>query len=322
MFTKPFTILFLLLYASTLIVGQDTLTTNAGQYFVLYDDDTWQIISDINTDYTAELPPIIDNSDRFRQEYRRLIRHVSLQEINAFLKIRKQPNKEISTQYNNLSFDLLQLKNIIINDAKSLSSFYEMYDSYFLTDKRSSTVSYDVPPTKGYTIKYASNPTFIKEVDPQTNKQYLLGPHKNLTSYTPDHLRNYYKNKDYLTIQSQLIESDGSYRIRFTFTFASKDIIKSYGQITQDGFVRLKMLSGRTVFLSIEKNIAGSITPYTGETVYVVTTSVIDKEDHRQLSRSYVDNIGILWTSGFEAYAIYEVDHFIKLFNQIDGVKY
>ena len=73
------------------------------------------------------------------------------------------------------------------------------------------------------------------------------------------------------------------------------------------------MINGQRVYGRNINNDKGQIESYTGHTLYTGIYE-LKKDDINALKNQYLDHIGIIWSSGYEEYDIYNVD-FLK--NQI-----
>lgn len=81
--------------------------------------------------------------------------------------------------------------------------------------------------------------------------------------------------------------------------------------------LRIDLLSGRNVILNAVEESNGIVEQYTGNVLYNVRYQV-NREQFDLLFGVPVDSAGIMWSSGFERYTIYEVD---ALMNQLECFK-
>jgi hypothetical protein len=136
-------------------------------------------------------------------------------------------------------------------------------------------------------------------------------------TYTPKLMQNYYKLNHFLTGMTSLEKTDGSVYINVTLKFESNDVKKSYGTITTKDFSRIEFISGFKIFLKPIEVSDAEIEKHTGATIYKVKYVLNDNSELGRLESDYVDTFGIMWTTGFESYPIYEVDAFRKLISCI-----
>ena len=71
--------------------------------------------------------------------------------------------------------------------------------------------------------------------------------------------------------------------------------------------LRITLLSGKTIFLNNRISSEGKLESYTGYTVYNCFYG-LEKEDLEDLEKLEIDKIGIMWTTGFEEYPVYQID--------------
>lgn len=137
--------------------------------------------------------------------------------------------------------------------------------------------------------------------------KHKITEYTRLLSFTPEKLINYYKSRPYLEILAGLEQKDGLYFLNLIAKFESKDIKKSYGSINEKDFLRVTFLDGRHVFLRNLSISEAKLESLTGKTIYEAKFS-IHKDDILLLESLLIDEIGILWSSGFESYPVAYVE--------------
>ena len=140
----------------------------------------------------------------------------------------------------------------------------------------------------------------------KANNKMSTTPTRWLT-YTPEKLVNYYKSRPYLELLAGIESNNGAYSLKLIAKFESKDIKKSYGQINEKDFLRIRLLDGRMIFLRNRSKSEATLERLTGKTVYEAEYS-IHKDDILLLETLLIDEVGILWSSGFESYPVANVD--------------
>ena len=80
--------------------------------------------------------------------------------------------------------------------------------------------------------------------------------------------------------------------------------------VKDDEEVRIEFIDGTKIYGTNILQAPGEIEAYTGHTLYSIVYK-FDKDEIDMLGKKLVDNIGILWSSGFEEYDVYNVD-FLK----------
>jgi hypothetical protein len=151
-------------------------------------------------------------------------------------------------------------------------------------------------------------------------KQTTLGLARLLT-YTPDKMKSYYKLSDFLTISAAFEKLDGKTYLNIEARFNSKDVMKSYGKIHKSDFLRVEFISGRKLFLTAVESSDPYLEKHTANSVYKAKYQIANKSDLDILQKEYVDKLGIMWSSGFEAYPVYDVDFFHRQLTCLKSAK-
>lgn len=131
-----------------------------------------------------------------------------------------------------------------------------------------------------------------------------------LLTYTPERLKNYYKGNYLLEVFPRLIDKKW---LELKFVFHSNDIVKSYGSIERGAMLRLDFIHGKAIVLKSYKSAEGTLEAYTGNTVYTSVYEIKTKDEYKRLLGISLDNIGVMWSSGFETYPVYQIDYFKTL---------
>ena len=128
-----------------------------------------------------------------------------------------------------------------------------------------------------------------------------------LLTFTPERLKNYYKDNYLLEVFPKLINKN---YLELKFVFHSKDVAKSYGTINKGAMLKIDFIHGQSIVLKSSKSIEPSLEEYTGNTVYNAIYRIRTKDEYKKLKNTSLDNIGVMWTSGFELYPVYDIDYF------------
>lgn len=306
------------------IFGQSLDTTFSGQIILVYSDYTWELASnEQNLDNPFEKPSKEKTEKETKEKQNELLAFLKKEEIFKFLIYKKSKEQQSQTD-NNTYEDYIKISNDIVlisalttdnDDEKAQINNY--YEKYFGVVEKRVTPTYEIPTVTGTSIENKVKCTTTEQMDSKGN-MVKTTPLTSLLTYTPIKLQNYYKQKNYLTINTSLSKSDNKYFIHFEFIFNSKDIEKSYGNIPSDGFLRLSFINNKKAFFKINKSVNAKIENYTGRTIYSLTCEVQEKDDLRLLKRQYVSEIGLMWSSGFEDYPIFNIDHFKQKMDCLD----
>jgi hypothetical protein len=135
--------------------------------------------------------------------------------------------------------------------------------------------------------------------------------------FTPENLMSYFRNEEYMVSQVSVSRNKNTYWLHLEFRFNNKDISRSYGSLIKGDFTRITFLHGRKIFLKHPEDIHFRIEEYTGNTIYSV--KYLLRRDHLKiLKENSIDEIGVMWNSGFESYPVYDID---LLSNQIKCIE-
>ena len=139
-------------------------------------------------------------------------------------------------------------------------------------------------------------------------------------TYTSPQLKQYFKEKELMETQASLIREGKNIFLKLQISIISRDAAKNYGTIPKASMLRLTFVNGSNVSLFAQEDVRYDIENYTGKAIYIIRYP-IQKEDIDALKKTPLDTAGIVWSSGFEMYDIYNVDTIILLFNCLDSIK-
>jgi len=128
--------------------------------------------------------------------------------------------------------------------------------------------------------------------------------------YSQKKMKPYFKNDDFIKCNAHLSKVGKKYYITMEFRVKSKDAKRTYGMLRANETIRFEMVDGKKVYCTSMVQDGGTLEAYTGNTLYTGIFE-IDKDDLGILKDSYLDNVGVIWSSGYEKYNIYNVD-FLK----------
>lgn len=132
-----------------------------------------------------------------------------------------------------------------------------------------------------------------------------------LFQYTPDRLKSLLKDEDLVLADARMRYDKKNYYLDFRIILRSKDAAKSYGFIPEGNLVRLEFVNGLRLNLKVKELVIGRLEEYSGRVIYDLTF-LMDKEMIKQLESMPLDHMGIMWSTGYEKYLIYEIDTFSR----------
>ena len=139
----------------------------------------------------------------------------------------------------------------------------------------------------------------------ETGSQYFFG-------HTHPRLRRHFKEGDYLEAEASLAKIDGDYYLMLAINIASKSASKNYGALSPKERARFRFVDGNSIYLRPLYVQNGDLQNYTGHTIYKPIFK-LSKDDFKLLEKVEIDDVGLMWTSGFESYEVYHVDVLQKL---------
>ena len=136
-----------------------------------------------------------------------------------------------------------------------------------------------------------------------------------LFSSTPANLRSYFPNGDLITCHSSITEmGGGKVFLLLEFTIQSANANNAYGGVLRNSVLTFRTFEGDQVRLVCTKGGEGHYNDT--KNVYTFRAQYpISKGEYKVLSRSEIDQVRVVWKTGFEDYEILNVDFFIKQLN-------
>lgn len=188
--------------------------------------------------------------------------------------------------------------------------------------KRKATV-YPVPKrdrkTKAPIIEEFACEYSMKEKDEFTQKLKVATKPQPFFTYTQENLKKFMRENDYLTCTGSMSRVVGMTILNIKFEVESIAAQQEYGEIETGTQMLVKLLNGKTVKLTCQEGDKGTIDEVNGKTVYR-TYFTVDKNDEKELSKSEVVKVRMLWSTGYEDYDVNELDFFINQLNCLDQV--
>ncbi len=252
-----------------------------------------------SSDIQSEIQRISDA----RKVYERKLKILAKAESNL-TEIPNLSEKESSETLINIQKDLnthFDLRMGQIENEEKQSAIQTMQDFYFEIEEETS--------------KSISDCTILFDgMDEQLKKQRRETGQVHFFSYTHPKLKSYFKSKDFMDCKVSVMKLGGYNYINLFITVASKDAKKNYGSIERGTMMRLTLVDGEVVYVNSVTSDLGTLQPYTGNTTYKVSYQ-LNKDQMNQLESTELDKIGLIWSTGFEEYDIYEVDNLMHLVN-------
>ena len=130
-------------------------------------------------------------------------------------------------------------------------------------------------------------------------------------AYTTPELKPYLGSNSLLTASGALVKNGGYIVLEITYTIRSQYANREFGVLPKSSPLGIKLVSGSTVTLKNQRLSQGSYDPV--EKVYTYSGRYpISNRQAKTLSRGLVDQVRVMWGTGFEDYPVYEVDFFAR----------
>lgn len=131
-----------------------------------------------------------------------------------------------------------------------------------------------------------------------------------LFGHSQKRMKSYFKSDDFIKCDAYVSKVDKKHYITLNIRVKSKDAKSTYGMLVANEPMRVEMIDGSKVYCTNRIQDGGKIEPYTGNILYTGIFE-IEKDDLSTLKNNFMDNIGLIWSSGYEQYNIFNVD-FLK----------
>ena len=245
----------------------------------------------------------------------------TIKAINAEMDDYKSELKELISQYNKSTNQIIAIEKLKDYDHKSrtgkIKSLAEKLNvdiTPYMSERSDATKPIKLLETEKN--KQAIHCNLMKDEMRGKNRLIQTEPEL-LFDYTPAKLKTYFKTNNLLKTNTSIRKEGKHYFLHLHISISSKDAAKNYGFIGEGSLLKILLINGRSI--STVSDIASSsrIENYTGNTIYEVYYS-LTKDDVNNLMKFPLDYVGIMWSSGFEKYDIYQVD---VLINQLNCLK-
>ena len=225
-------------------------------------------------------------------------------------------------QYKQSAHDVLQIVQIpTLNERDQIAKIREYNALFGFTELKKSKMdeSNPTPPLKKLVTPTAIPNCNILRDEKIQKTRFLETGQTVLLTYTPEKLKSYFKLKDLMQISSSVYKEGKHYFLKLYIKIISKDAAKNYGIIQRSNLLKISLISGKTIHSNALADAMPSIENYTGHTYYQVLYP-LTTDDIGALEKIPLDTLGMMWSSGFESYDIYDVDVLMQQINCIRSV--
>ncbi len=152
---------------------------------------------------------------------------------------------------------------------------------------------------------------FIRdETDEFTGKRRKDLAAEELFTFTPPPLRTYMKGRTFIRCSASMTSvSGGLVYLTLVFRVASPNAHKSFGGIPRGNFILLRTLDGEQIRLRNSLTDPGSYQASDGSYTFRAQCT-ISAGQQDMFKRAEIDNMRVVWQTGYEDYEIYRIDFF------------
>jgi len=211
---------------------------------------------------------------------------------------------EIETMLNQ-EVDRLSLPQIDI-PVKTSTSLPHKKSALKNNDEDLSNYTFDTHPNVSAQLNAFKDCSLKKIID---GKEYT--PLTYFFDYTPEKLQSHFQHKDYILAYGQVVKSEKLYFFNMQIKIHSNLARDTYGGIEKGSALRFEFINGDKIILYNLKRDFGVYNDESEKMVYDLVYS-IKKDDLKSLENLDLDKIGIIWTTGYEDYKVYETDFLIN----------
>ena len=136
-----------------------------------------------------------------------------------------------------------------------------------------------------------------------------------LFSHTHPQLKASLRNREMVIGKANISVLDDDYYIRIEVAVASKNARNTYGYIPQTNTLTIKFIDGKQSYLYSAADAKGIYDQRRKKMVYNVFYLI---KDVKELRKKELDKIGIFWTTGYEEYAIYDIQLLMRQLECLD----
>lgn len=347
---------FLFVLWSFDLVAQVTANTTSGQHIILVDDGVWVKNDELETESSAIdfknspfkenialLLEVAEERERlaFGNNYRTELNISKC--MTAISKIQSEGNQEKMEQLKSIYKKLTEQQK---KDAKEYTTISKMVDqikqipSYSVKKQRemilvtANELDVEIQAEMKESNATAAENKNVRKVedkveiadcryailDGSKEKRHIELSSIPIFTYTSSQLKQYFKERELMDTHVSLVQKDKRIYLRLTVHIISRDAAKNYGYIPKGSMLRFRLINNTNVNLYAEEDIRFEIENYTGNAIYSGLFPVMS-EDLDLLRRMPIDSLGIMWSSGFEMYDIYNVDAVMQLFNCLQSIQ-
>ena len=146
-------------------------------------------------------------------------------------------------------------------------------------------------------------------VDEFTQRKRIDVAPETFFAFTTPELKPYLGSNSLITATGNLVQSGGYIILELKYTIRSQYANREFGALPKNSPLSIKLIDGGTVTLKNQRLVQGSFDPVEKVYTYAGRYPITGKQA-KSLARGLVDQVRVMWGTGFEDYPVYEVDFF------------
>ncbi len=167
------------------------------------------------------------------------------------------------------------------------------------------------PPTEGCKTDFEGR-------DQLTGKKRKDFTPRVLFTHTEDFMKPQFKDKEYITCEAQGIWVEGGARfLNLFFTIQSRDAPRSFGFLEKGATITFILVNGKAARFNAAKTDVGTVDVNANITVYHAVL-LAPPAEYKLLTESEVNEVKVVWSTGFETYEVYETDLMMNIIKCMD----
>ena len=190
--------------------------------------------------------------------------------------------------------------------------------------KKKEKIKKTAPNNSTETVPIKIYPIVFEGMDEFNGKKRIDVEKAPFFTHTDEALKNYMKDKGraYIVGEANVSRMGGINYLNVYFNIASDNTQRQFGLLEKGSSLQVKLLNGEKIRLLNNRTDSGTSDPLRGTTTYKGQYQ-IDDVDEKVLSKTLVDKIVVVWTTGYDEYEVTETDFLMNQFKSLkNGKKY
>ena len=148
--------------------------------------------------------------------------------------------------------------------------------------------------------------SYEREVVNTQSRRVDLAP-QYFFAFSHPEIKNFYKEENFIKTYCQISKNKGLFYLNLNLNLSSSVAKNEYGVISNESNLVIHFIKGGKINLTCTKGSLGKAKEEDNKTIYSLSYE-LDKSEVKKLSKNDIDKVEIEWSSGIEAYEVYDVD--------------